>query len=194
MEGPLRVLLSHTSELRQYPAGRSFMQAAERAVSRAGGVVVDMEYFTARDDRPSAYCRQQVAKADVYVGIVGFRYGSAVRDDPGRSHTELEFDIAAELGLSRLVFLLDGEAVLPLPRDQLADPVYGERQQAFRERIATSGTTVQWVDSADRLEMLLFQALTELGRASGGSGALTGSAYLQQVRRIAPSSSASDHD
>jgi hypothetical protein len=71
----------------------------------------------------------------VYVGIIRFRYGFAVRDDPARSYIELEFDAAAEAGLPRLVFLLDGNAVLPLPRDQLADPVCGERQRVFRERV-----------------------------------------------------------
>ena len=147
------------------------MAAAERAVIRAGGVVLDMEYFTALEDKPSAYCREQVGQANVYVGIIGFRYGSAVRDDPGRSYTELEFDTAAELGLPRLVFVLDGKAVLPLPRDLLADPVSGERQQLFRERVQDAGITVQPVDSPDRLEMLLFQALTTLRQAPEGRGA-----------------------
>jgi hypothetical protein len=170
MEGPLRVFFSHTSELRRYPAGRSFVAAAERAVSRAGGVVADMEYFTAREEKPAGYCREQVGQASVYVGIIGFRYGSAVRDDPARSYTELEFDAAGEAELPRLVFLLDGKAVLPLPRDQLADPVNGERQRLFRERVQDAGITVQLVDSPDRLEMLLFQALATLQVPAGGAG------------------------
>ena len=171
MKGPLRVFLSHTSELRRYPAGRSFVAAAERAVTRAGGVVADMEYFTAREDKPAGYCREQVGQASVYVGIIGFRYGSAVRDDPARSYTELEFDTAAEARLPRLVFLLDGTAVLPLPRDLLADPVSGERQRLFRERIKDAGSTVQLVDSPDRLETLLFQALATLQLPAGSQGA-----------------------
>ena len=160
------MFVSHTSELRRYPDGRSFVAAAEKAVLRAGDTVLDMAYFTAREDKPAEYSRQQVGRADVYAGILGFRYGSPVRDDPGRSHTELEFDAATELGLPRLVFLLDEDAVLPLPQICLSDPVYGERQRAFRARVTQAGITVQRVGSPGDLELLLFQALKDLRSAA----------------------------
>ena len=160
--GALRVFLSHTSELRQYPQDRSFIAAAEQAINRAGETVLDMAYFTAREDKPAAYCRQQVQRADVYVGIIGFRYGSPVKDQPELSYTELEFAAATELGLPRLVFLLNEDAVLPLPQSYLSDPRYQERQHAFRARAKDAGMTVQRVGSPGDLELLLFQALTEL--------------------------------
>ncbi len=180
----LRVFVSHTSELREHPRERSFVAAAEQAVIRAGCLPLDMEYFTAREDKPAAYCREQVSKASVYVGLLGFRYGSPVRDEPALSYTELEFDAATARRLPRLVFLLDENEVLPLPQSCLADLTYGERQAAFRVRVGEAGITVWKVRSPAQLETLLFQALTEV--RAGWSQPSPGSDPARAAVRIAP--------
>jgi hypothetical protein len=177
------VFLSHTSELRRYPRERSFVAAAEQAVTRAGGTVLDMEYFTAQEATPADYCRQEMSHADVCVGIIGFLYGSPIEDEPTLSYTEMEFQVATDLGLPRLMFLLDEDAVLPLPQKYLSDLVSGNRQQAFRTMLLRAGVTAHRVKSSDQLEMLLFQALTKLRQAPADHG--TGPARDVAVR-VAP--------
>ena len=141
---PRRVFLSHTSELAEFPAGRSFVAAAAAAVTRAGDAVADMAYFTAREDQPSAYCREAVRGCGVYVGLIGLRYGSPVRDQPEMSYTELEFDTATEAGLPRLVFVLDEDAELRIPPTRVFDQEADrrDRQRAFRDRLREAGVTV----------------------------------------------------
>ena len=105
-----QVFLSHTSDMARFPEDRSFVQAALDAVGRVGMAPVDMRYFAARDGKPADYCRQRVCECEIYVAVVGFRYGSLV---PGEavSYTELEFQAANGAGVPRLVFLLEDAAV-----------------------------------------------------------------------------------
>jgi hypothetical protein len=159
-----RVFLGHTSELREFPSERSFVAAAEAAVTRANLKYTDMKYFTARNQRPADYSQQAVTEADVYVGIIGFRYGSTVQDRPELSYTELEFQRATELGLPRLIFLLDEKGVSPLPAEQIRDLVNGRRQEEFRRRLLDGSVTAVRVTTPQELETELHHALVEQQR------------------------------
>ena len=165
---PRRVFLSHTSELRRYPAGRSFVAAVESAVARAGDAVVDMAYFEARALPPTAVCRDTVRAADVYLRWPGSTTARRCATGPSSSYTEIEFEAATEHGLPRLVFLLDEDA--EGPRGLLVDREHGDRQE--RVPVPAAG---QWGDDrsvldAGRVETALYQALAELagGRAPVG--------------------------
>jgi tetratricopeptide (TPR) repeat protein len=165
------VFLSHTSELRDFPRGTSYVAAAERAVSAAGHVIVDMADFPAVDQVPAQLCAGRVRSCSVYVGVLGTRYGSPVRDMPEVSYTELEFDTATEAALDRLVFVLDTDADdVGIPVSKLTDHEFGARQEAFRRRVQDSALTVQSFASPAQLGQLVERSLRELAEARGGGG------------------------
>ena len=151
-----RVFLSHTSDMARFPEDRSFVQAALDAVGRAQLASVDMRYFAARDHRPADYCQRQVLACDIYVAIIGFRYGSLISGE-GVSYTELEFMTASSAELPRLVFLLAEAACAPGLADVELGPVEG-----FRKRLRGAGLIVREFTSSDSLELEVFHALTDL--------------------------------
>jgi tetratricopeptide (TPR) repeat protein len=163
---PWRVFVSHTSELRDYPGGMSYVGAVERAISAAGHVIVDMAGFPASAQAPAQVCAGRVRGCDVYVGVLGTRYGSPVRDKPEVSYTELEFDTATQAGLDRLVFLLDEDAAdVGIPLSSLIDRQFGARQDAFRRRVRAGDLITQSFASPAELGQLVERSLRDLADA-----------------------------
>ncbi|WP_344650546.1 NB-ARC domain-containing protein [Cryptosporangium japonicum] len=153
---PLRVFLSHTGELASFPEGLSYVDAAIEAVGKAGHVPVDMRWFPPADSSAGRESSRVVLDCDVYVGILGHRYGSPVPGDPDeRSYCELEFDTATEGGLTCLVLQLDLDAPVPA---RFHEAPTAHRQEAFRKK-AQTGRVAPSFDSPARLKELLTDAL-----------------------------------
>ena len=134
-----------------------------------------MAGFPAADQVPAELCRERVRGCEVYVGVLGTRYGSPVRDEPEVSYTELEFDTATEAGLHRLVFLLDTDAAdVGIPRvgaDGCRSSAPG--RTAFRRRVQECGLVTQSFADPATLGQLVERSLRELTeqRRRGDSGA-----------------------
>ena len=161
-DAPWRVFVS-TSELRHDPRAGSYVNAVERAISACGHAVVDMKDFPAADRPPADLCAERVRDCDVYLGLLGTRYGSPVRDKPEVSYTEFEFDTATDAGLKRLVFVLDDDAEdVGIPPSGLIDHEYGARQAAFRRRVQDSGLVMQAFTDPATLGQLVERSLWEL--------------------------------
>lgn len=161
MRSVRRVFLSHTSEFAAHPKSKSYVDAAKDACNSNECLVEDMSGWSAADFRPAEVCRRRVRGCDVYVGIIGFSYGSPVLDEPDHSYTELEFEEARSRGLHVLVFLLadEGDMQIGLGR---GNPKHADRQEAFRQRLRGEHVTIREFHNPDELHNLIGQSLREL--------------------------------
>ena len=157
--------------MRDFPKGQSYVTAVERAISACGHVIVDMTDFPAADLPAAELCAERVRGCQVYLGVLGTRYGSPVRDMPQVSYTELEFDTAAGAGLPRLVFMLDTDADdVGIPPSKLIDHQFGVRQEAFCRRVQDAGLAVGTFTDPGTLGQLVERSLRELAEQRRRSG------------------------
>lgn len=70
--------------------------------------VKGMEQFGARKTTPLATCISEVEQSDIYVGIIGMRYGSE-ETNSGKSYSQLEYEKAVEQNKEILIYLIDEE-------------------------------------------------------------------------------------
>lgn len=75
-----------------------------------------MEFFGALPDTPKEECLRLVRSSDVYIGIFAMRYG-CIDSESGKSLTHLEYEEAQAIRLPSLVYLIDEEQHLLLPKD-----------------------------------------------------------------------------
>lgn len=74
---------------------------------------IAMEYFGADPRQPIEVCLEQVGRSDVFLGIVGHRYGSIV-EETGKSYTQMEYEEARRIAIPCLIYLRSDEVpILP---------------------------------------------------------------------------------
>jgi nucleoside 2-deoxyribosyltransferase len=72
-------------------------QAAVEAILTAGHIPAGMELFAAGDESQLEAIKQWIDESDVYLLILGGRYGS-IEPSSGKSYTHLEYDYALSQG------------------------------------------------------------------------------------------------
>lgn len=99
---------------------------------------VGMEYFGSRDEAVRQTSLDEVDKSDVYVGILGGRYGSGI--------TEAEFQRAKARGLPCFVYFKEEATISPESREN--DPDLITRLEIFRA-VARQGTVISFTSPQD---------------------------------------------
>src|ERR1700691_2439651 len=75
-----------------------YRRKVQDALTQLEVIIRGMEHFGSRPGRPVEECLKVVQSCDLYVGVIGMRYGS-VPDGYDKSMTHLEYDEAQKLGL-----------------------------------------------------------------------------------------------
>ena len=103
--------------------------AVEKALQRMHQTKLNgMEYFGSRDETTRDVSLKEVDRSDVYVGIIGGRYGSGI--------TKEEYQRAAEKPLPRFIYFKDEKTIQSeFPRRRFAVPSARSGSMAMRFRI-----------------------------------------------------------
>lgn len=100
-----------------------YRNALQAAITNCGAVAYGMERFVPAQIRPLDRCYEEIAGSQIFVLLLGHRYGEIDRDS-GKSYTELEYIRAKEIGLPILAFLLDTDKVGTLEKFRESDEQY----------------------------------------------------------------------
>jgi hypothetical protein len=125
--------------------------AVEKTLHRMRDTIfAGMEYFGSRPDKPKEVCLREVADSDVYIGIVGGRYG-AIDSESNLSFTELEYLQARSKGLPCLIYIKEGA---------LEDDSNG-KLRSFKDSLLQSHV-VSFFQNADQLATMVSADLHNL--------------------------------
>lgn len=73
--------------------------------------ILGMEKFGARSSSPLQTCLEQVDASDIFIGIIGYRYGS-VEKSSKKSFTQLEYERAVENKIETLIYFFSDDAYI----------------------------------------------------------------------------------
>jgi O-acetyl-ADP-ribose deacetylase (regulator of RNase III) len=107
-----------------------------------------MEWFGADPISPASRIVEAVRMCDVYVGIIGVRYGS-IDDATGISMTELEYQTAVTSGKPIHMYVIHNDAPITAAMIE-SDPASYAKLQTFRERVLKAHTVFRY-HSAEEL-------------------------------------------
>lgn len=141
-----------------------YREAAQQVLTRLEQTVKGMEYFGSKPNDPLTVCIDNVKTSDIYVAIIGMRYGS-VDDETGKSFTQLEYEAAIENNIPTLIYLIGDDCpVLPkyVDNGEKADKLI-----AFKEALKKKHTISFFKspeDFAAKLTQDIVDVLDDMGK------------------------------
>jgi len=144
---------------------REERQAVHEAILELGHFPAGMEAFPAADATPWELIKSVIKESDYYILIVGGKYGSTGPE--GISYTEMEYNLAVELGKPILAFTHGDPDQIPAGKIEL-DNEARSRLDSFRQRILER-TCKPWTNK-ENLKAAVLLSLVHIIRTRPASG------------------------
>jgi hypothetical protein len=110
-----------------------------------------MEEFGARNEPSLETCIKEVLKTDIYIGIIGFRYGS-IDKKTNKSYTEIEYLNALNSGKEILIYLIDDVNCKISP--SCIDFVNHDKLNKFKSKLKEAHTIDTFIDKDDLVKKI----------------------------------------
>lgn len=126
------------------------------ACLRVGIFPMMMEHLPASDAAGASVSLDMVDEADVYVGVVAYRYGYVPKENNPRqiSVTEMEYDRAVERNIPCLIFMMDETHLITIKEVEFGDGAV--KLHVFKEALKANNTVKFFKSPADlRAEVIL---------------------------------------
>ncbi len=165
MKKKLQVFVSST-----YEDLKMDRQAAVTAILKAGHIPAGMELFTAGDKSQMDTIRRWIDESDVYMLILGGRYGS-VEPTTGVSYTELEYDYALEQGKPLFAVVIKDDALENRVRElgtQLMEKENPRQLKTFRDKVLSNISSF-FSDEKD-IKLCVYESLSDFASSRNLKG------------------------
>jgi hypothetical protein len=121
------------------------------ALKKFNVIVKGMEEFGARPEDSLTTCLNEVEQADIYIGIVGVRFGS-IDKTTNKSYTQLEYEKALESKKPVLIYLIDTDNAKVIPSH--IDIANQEKLNIFKDKLKENHTIDFFKGSNDLVDKL----------------------------------------
>lgn len=147
---PWRIFVSST-----YEDMIPYREAVSEALTSIEHLPIGMEHFVSNPDRSLDVCLTDVRRCQLYIVLVGMRYGS-VDKETGKSYTELEYEEALKNKIPVLAFVINENECPVLPKF-VDTGEYAQKLKQFKSRLDERMTSR--FTSAEHLKELVIRSV-----------------------------------
>lgn len=138
-------------------------QAAVEAILKCHHIPAGMELFSAGDESQLEVIRRWIDESDIYVLILGGRYGS-IENKTGLSYTEIEFDYAVGAGKPMFSVVLSEEFIEQKVKEfglNMMEKNEPGKLKAFRQKVLSRICTI--VSDCKDIRLAIMGSIPDLG-------------------------------